>query len=304
MSTMSISIRKSLATFVNGFKALWLCLIAAVAWLFLASINPAFAYTFMSVSGTNVPGNGTTVSTFTSGLGNGIITVDHNSTTPNSLGNWGLQDNINSAINPSKFVTLFPGTGNVQGHLAQSMYGDPNPPVVGSPPIPNVTTVTFNLSTYTGNLPALYFGLWNTTTQVGQPVYNIQLKDAGGFIVPPATVSYFGNDDNTGTAGVLGLHTMLFTPSSGDINFGPSLGNGGIHTDALFFNGIPAGTKEIIVTATLPALNNLGDGVGYYFVEVPEPSTYVLVGFSAITLALLAHRRNTINAKLAATVAA
>jgi hypothetical protein len=251
----------------------------------------ATPYTFMSVSGTNVPGNGTAVSTFTSGLGNGTITVDHNSTTPNSLGNWGAQDNINSAIIPSKFATLFPGSGNVQGHLAQSMYGDPNPPV-GSPPIPNTTTVTFDLTTYTGSLPTLAFGIWNTTTEVGQPVYNVQLMNASNAIVSPSMVNILGNDDNTGSAGVLGLHQMIFTPSSGNITFSNAiLNNSGIHTDALFFDGIPAGFKEIIVTATLPALNNLGDGVGYYFAETPEPSAFVLAGLGLLGLAATACRR-------------
>ena len=266
-----------------------LVLAALCGW---TSAALATSYTFMSVSGTNVPGNGTTVSTFTSGLGNGIITVDHNSTTPNSLGNWGAQDNINSAINPSKFATLFPGSGNVQGHLAQSMYGDPNAPVGSPAPIPNVTTVTFHLTTYTGNLPALVFGIWNTTTEVGSPVYNIQFMDASNAIVPPATVSYFGNDDNTGSAGVLGLHKTLFTPSTGDITFSNAILNGGgVHTDALFFNSIPLGTKEIIVTAMLPALNNLGDGVGYYFAEpVPEPSAAILAALGGLALLLWRRR--------------
>ncbi len=245
----------------------------------------AAPYTFMSVSGTNVPGNGTTVSTFTSGLGNGIITVDHNSTTPNSLGNWGTQDNINSAIIPSKFATLFPGTGNVQGHLAQSMYGDPSTPVGSPGPIPNTTTVTFDLTPYNGYLPDLIFGIWNTTIEVGSPVYNVQLKNASNAIVSPSMVTIFGNDDNTGTAGVLGYHQMLFSPSSGDITFSNAVLNGsGIHTDALFFYGIPVGFKEIIVTATLPALNNLGDGVGYYFVETPEPSTLLLAALGLLGL--------------------
>jgi len=256
----------------------------------------------MSVSGTNTPGNGTAVSTFTSGLGNGIITVDHNSTTPNSLGNWGAQDNINSAINPSMFAALFPGTGNVQGHVAQSMYGDPNPPPGSPAPIPNVTTVTFHLTSgnngYNGYLPDLIFGIWNTTTEVGMPVYNIQLKDSGGFIVSPTTLNFFGRDDNTGSAGVLGLHQLLFTPSSGDLTFNPAnLPNGAIHTDAIFLNKIPLGTQEIIVTGTLPALNNLGDGVGYYFVETPEPSTFVLGGLGILGLAAAARRRQAATVK-------
>lgn len=252
----------------------------------------AAPYSFMSVSGTNVPGNGIAVSTFTSGA-NGTITVDHNSTTPNSLGNWGTQDNINSAIIPSKFATLFPGSGNVDGHLAQSMYGDPNAPVGFPTPIPNVTTVTFDLTTYSGFLPDLVFGIWNTTIEVGMPVYNVQIKNAVNAIVSPSTVSILGNDDNTGTAGVLGYHQMLFTPSSGDITFSNAVLNGsGIHTDALFFKGLPLGTQEIIVTATLPALNNLGDGVGYYFAEpVPEPSSFVLAAIGLASLYVFRRRQ-------------
>jgi hypothetical protein len=113
----------------------------------------------------------------------------------------------------------------------------------------------------------------------------------------PSTVNILGNDDNTGSAGVLGLHQMLFTPSSGDITFSSAILNAsGVHTDALFFNRIPAGTQEIIVTATLPALNNLGDGVGYYFAEapVPEPSAFVLGGLGMLGLAAAALRRQVV----------
>ncbi len=268
----------------------WMALTVLLAgWTSTALATP---YSFMSVSGTNVPGNGIAVSTFTSGL-HGTITVDHNSTTPNSLGNWGAQDNLNSYVIPSKFATLFPTSGNVDGHLAQSMYGDPNPPVGFPAPIPNVTTVTFDLTTYTGYLPDLMFGIWNTTIEVGMPVYNVQLMDASNAIVPPSTLNVYGNDDNTGSAGVLGYHKMLFTPSSGDITFSNAVLNAsGIHTDAIFLNNLPLGTKQIIVTATLPALNNLGDGVGYYFAEpVPEPSSFVLAAMGLASLVVFRRRR-------------
>jgi hypothetical protein len=169
------------------------------------------------------------------------------------------------------------------------MYGDPNPPAGSPAPIPNVTTVTFHLNTYSGNLSTLAFGIWNTTTEVGAPVYNVQFKDASNVIVSPSTVNILGNDDNTGSAGVLGLHQMLFTPSSGDITFSSAILNAnGIHTDALFFDRIPVGTQEIIVTATLPALNNLGDGVGYYFAEpVPEPASFVLAAVGLVSLGVM-----------------
>jgi hypothetical protein len=190
MSTMPKAIRQSRTSAATRFRIPCFCLIVMATWLGWNSAAPAAPYTFMSVSGTNVPRNGVAVSTFTSGLGNGFITVDHNSTTPNSLGNWGAQDNKNSFIIPSKFATLFPGSGNVQGHLAQSMYGDPNPPPGAPAPIPNVTTVTFHLNNYFGYLPDLAFGIWNTTTEVGMPVYNIQLMDASNAIVSPLHGQY------------------------------------------------------------------------------------------------------------------
>ena len=125
------------------------------------SATLATSYTFMSVSGTNVPGNGTTVSTFTSGLGNGTITVDHISTTQTSLGNWGTATTSTPRLTRPSSPHSSPATDNVQGHVAQSMYGDPCFPGGSPVPIPNVTTVTFHLNSgYTGYFPisSLEFG--------------------------------------------------------------------------------------------------------------------------------------------------
>jgi hypothetical protein len=262
--------------------------LALVAFCCWTSAAQAVQYDFLSVSG-NWPQTGNAAATtFSSNNLNGTITVSHFFSSPAAVG---YADNDNALIYPSDFSSLFPGTGQVQGHLAMTVYGDPN----GLPPGGNINTsqVIFNLTTYTGSLPDLIFGIWNTTTEVGSPVYNVQLRDSSNAIVSPSGMSVYGNADNTGFGQVLGLHKMLFTPSTGDISFSNAILNAsGIHTDAMFLKGIPLGTKEIIVTANLPPLNTIGDGVGYYFVEqvVPIPAAAWLFG-SALGLIGFARRR-------------
>jgi hypothetical protein len=58
-------------------------------------------------------------------------------------------------------------------------------------------------------------------------------------------------------------------------------GGNGIHTNALFWNNIPAGSTEIGVYGNLqPPVpgNPYGDRIGYYFAEIciPEPSSFAL----------------------------
>jgi hypothetical protein len=267
----------------NSEKVLLTVLMAMfLGW---ASTSRAVQYNFLNVSGNNIPGPGVNCSTFTSNLGNGVINVTH--VFPSANG-WGSQDNINTAIFPSAFPILFPGTGNVQGHLAMTMYGDPNNP----PPTRNTSQVIFDLTTYTGNLPGLVFGIWNTTDQVNQPAYNIQLRDGSGNLVSPLTagISIFGNEDNQYQAGA---HMEQLNLSTGDITCPTQINGGnGVHTDALFFNNIPAGYQQIIVNASLDPLNNIGDGVGYYFAEiVPEPTTVTLVGLSVVGLLTVIRRK-------------
>jgi hypothetical protein len=270
LSTIRLSVATATKRFPVGLAGP-LALAVLCCW---SSATQAAQYDFLSVSG-NWPQTGNAAATtFSSNNLNGVVTVSHIFSSPAAVG---YADNDNALIFPSDFTSLFHGTGQVQGHLAMTVYGDPNSPGGNI----NTSQVIFNLTAYTGNLPDLMFGIWNTTTEVGSPVYNIQLRDASNVIVAPSTLTVYGNADNTGSGQVLGYHQMLFTPSSGDISFSNAILNAsGVHTDAMFLNGIPLGTKEIIVTANLPPLNTIGDGVGYYLAEqvIPVPPAVWLFG--------------------------
>jgi hypothetical protein len=242
-------------------------IVGAIALLGAARAALAVQYSFLPVAST-----GTATSQFTSGYGNGVINVSHTF----SAGGAGASDNVNTAIFPSSFPTLFPGTGLVQGHLAQTVYN-------------HTSVVTFDLTAY--NLsPTTVFGIWNTTDEIPLPAYRVELIDSLNNPVPPSTFNLIGNEDNA--TQVQGRHQLVLNTATGDIVAGGLLNPLGTHMDAAFFDNIPAGTKQIIVYGNLAPLNLIGDGVGYYFAEVvPEPSSILLGGLGLAALAMYGLRR-------------
>lgn len=238
---------------------------SAVIALGFSAASPAAVYDFLPVASTGV-----STSQFTSAHGNGVITVSHSF----SAGGAGASDNLNAVIYPSQFSTLFPGTGLVQGHLAQTVYN-------------HTSVVTFDLTGYTLSSSTV-FGMWNTTDEVtapvgGNPVYRVELIDSSNNPQPPGTFNLIGNQDNQ--TQVAGRHQMVLNTSTGEISPGTLINAGGTHTDAAFWDNIPTGTKKIIVYGDLPPLNNIGDGVGYYFAEVvPEPASLGLFTMGSVLL--------------------
>ena len=281
MFSIRTTVRKLLRTVTTRTSRLGLFVLLGLGgWTTAAQALP---YDFLSVSGNNLPGNAAST-TFTSNNKNGVITVSHIFSSPAAVG---YADNDNKLIFPSEFSILFPGTGQVQGHLAMTVYGDPNSPTPGG----NIYTsqVIFDLTGYKANLSNLKFGIWNTTDEVALPAYNVKMLDVNSKIVFGG-LSVYGNQDNQGQ--VAGRSSMQYNTITGDITAPTQINKFGTHTDAIFLDGIPAGTQQIIVTGNLPPLNNIGDGVGYYFAEpVPEPSSVVMAAIGGAALVWAGLRR-------------
>jgi hypothetical protein len=211
------------------------------------SVFAAPMYDFLTVTGNNVAGNGA-MSQFTSPNGLGVINVTH-SFSPGGFNT--MNDNNNNLIFPSGFPINFPGTGQVQGHLASTNYN-------------HQSTVTF---TFNYTVSDTVFGIWNATSRTTTPPYRLEIIDSNGMLGPPTSFIPFGvNEDNTLQAAHQNINMNLAT---GVISAGAVIQNGGTHTDAEFWK-IPKGIKQIIVHGNLgPSTNGEpDDGVGYYFAEL------------------------------------
>jgi hypothetical protein len=280
MFSKPITMITLVALAMKGKSIQRLAWVAAIVFGGMTSHSLAVQYDFLSVSGNNLPGNAA-YSQFDSDYTTDFIGVTHSfSADPAGVG---AADNQNNLIFPSQFTTLFPGTGLVQGHLAQTVYG-------------HSSVVTFDLTTYTIRpLQDLVFGMWNPTdetpqVQPGPAQYRIQLWDGSNLGNP--TFNLIGNQDNQ--TQVQGRRQLVMLPNGDVIPGGPINGGVGIHMDAAFWTiNVPAGTTEIRVYGNLDPLNLIGDGVGYYFAEiVPEPSSFALVAIGLITMGALQNRRS------------
>jgi MYXO-CTERM domain-containing protein len=229
------------------------------------------AYDFLTITGNNLGGNAA-VSQFQSLNGHGVINVSHSYTS----GSPAPSDNVNSAIFPSQFQALFPGTGQVQGHLAQTN-------------VNSISTITFDLTGYSLSAQTV-FGIWNIIDEsLGQPHYRVELVDAMNLPQPPATFNLIGKQDNE--TQVAGRRRLDLDVTTGNLTATALINAGGTHSNAAFWDNIPLGTKQIIVYGNLPNLST-GDGVGYYFAEihVPEP-TGTLLALAGLTGLAMVRRR-------------
>ena len=234
-------------------RVAWATLIAVLAF---PNVFWAASYDFLTVTTT-----GAQSSQFNSLNGNGVITVSDIWTSGSPAG----LENANSAIFPSQFETLFPGSGQVQGHLYQTNTN-------------SSSTMTFDLTGYNLNSTTV-FGIWNIIDESLDVVYNIQLRDSGNNLVSPTTFNLIGNQDNE--TQVAGRTQLVLDTATGNLQIGALINPSGTHTNAAFFDNIPIGTKQIIITSNIGNLST-GDGVGLYFAEVhpvPEPSSIILACF-------------------------
>jgi hypothetical protein len=236
--------------------------------------SAALTYDFLTVTGNGTGQGNASISQFTSPNQLGVINVTHSFSPGPGIG-AAPNNNNNALLFPSEFTGLFPGSGQVQGHLAVTQYGK----VISGVPTNSTSTVTFNLTNYT--VTDTVFGIWNTTTEVAQPAYRVEAI-VNNVLGPPTGFQYVGNSQNL-NSGVTGIRQLDMNLATGNITAtlpaAPGPGPQFVHSDAAFWK-IPVGTQQIIVHGNLGVINTnfAGDGVGYFFAErVPEPSACLLM---------------------------
>ena len=202
---------------------------------YLSTAAQASTYDFLTVTGSGT-GNGAT-SQFTSPNGLGVINVTHAFSPIGPFIGPGPNDNNNPLLFPSDFTGLFPGSGQVQGHLAVTQYGK----TINSVPTNSTSTVTFNLTNYTTSNTV--FGIWNTTTEVAQPAYRVEAM-VNNVLGPPGSGWIpKGNTQNL-NSGVTGIKKLEMNLATGDLTATmpaqPGPGPQFVHSDAAFWE-IPRG---------------------------------------------------------------
>ncbi|HYE30890.1 MAG TPA: choice-of-anchor D domain-containing protein [Methylomirabilota bacterium] len=186
------------------------------------------------------------VSAYTSPAGHGHINLSLADGAPGSV--------YGNELWLAAFPNLFPNANNEWASPAES------PHIVGAWNF----SITIDLTSYT-RLPELIFGFYNIRDQ---GTYTLQAYDsAGNLISPPFGWNHIGNDDDAlhpsaSTHLVLDNSTGVFTTQY----YQP-----GQHSDAIFWNNIPATTARIVITGALFQTMNNQDGLGVFFAERVPP---------------------------------
>jgi hypothetical protein len=185
--------------------------------------------------------NSQTVSTYSSPLGYGYITLT-------------LSNAVNASLWSSQFPTLFPGA-NRQGSQ-----------VVGG----GTFTLSIDLTHYQNLSPSFVLGFYNIfATSVSGSYSMTAFNNSAVQISPPFNWNLIGNEDDTSHPASSG-HLVLNTGGTfSSLPYQP--GANGRGSDAAFWNQIPANTATIVITGMIPSPSQ-PDGIILFFAESAPPA--------------------------------